>query len=56
MTKWFDTNYHYIVPEFRMDTKFILSGNKVFDEFAEAKALGLNAKPVLIGPDLSFAW
>ena len=50
MTKWFDTNYHYIVPEFRMDTKFILSSNKVFDEFAEAKALGLNAKPVLIGP------
>jgi len=50
MTKWFDTNYHYIVPEFRADTKFALSSGKVFDEFAEAKALGLNAKPVLIGP------
>ena len=50
MTKWFDTNYHYIVPEFRADTMFSLSGRKVFDEFAEAKALGLNAKPVLIGP------
>ncbi len=50
MTKWFDTNYHYIVPEFRADTEFKLSDTKVFDEFNEAKALGLNAKPVLIGP------
>ena len=50
MTKWFDTNYHYIVPEFHSGSKFALSGSKVFDEFAEAKALGLNAKPVLIGP------
>ncbi|WP_050025341.1 5-methyltetrahydropteroyltriglutamate--homocysteine S-methyltransferase [Verrucomicrobium sp. BvORR034] len=50
MTKWFDTNYHYIVPEFQADTKFTLSSTKVFDEFAEAKALGLNAKPVLVGP------
>jgi 5-methyltetrahydropteroyltriglutamate--homocysteine methyltransferase len=50
MTKWFDTNYHYIVPEFDAGTKFALSGSKVFDEFAEAKALGVNAKPVLIGP------
>jgi len=50
MTKWFDTNYHYIVPEFRLDTKFSLSGSKIFDEFEEAKTLGLNAKPVLIGP------
>jgi len=50
MTKWFDTNYHYIVPEFRADTKFALSSTKVFDEFAEAKALGINAKPVIIGP------
>jgi len=50
MTKWFDTNYHFIVPEFRTNTKFALSGTKVFDEFEEAKALGLNAKPVLIGP------
>ncbi|HVY12466.1 MAG TPA: 5-methyltetrahydropteroyltriglutamate--homocysteine S-methyltransferase, partial [Alphaproteobacteria bacterium] len=50
MTKWFDTNYHYIVPEFHAGTKFSLSSSKVFDEFAEAKALGINAKPVLIGP------
>ena len=50
MTKWFDTNYHYIVPEFRADTEFALSSSKVFDELAEAKALGLNAKPVLVGP------
>jgi len=50
MTKWFDTNYHFIVPEFRADTKFSLSSTKVFDELAEAIALGINAKPVLIGP------
>ena len=50
MTKWFDTNYHFIVPEFRADTKFALSSTKVFDELAEAQALGLNAKPVLVGP------
>ena len=50
MTKWFDTNYHYIVPEFEAGTTFKLSSTKVFNEFAEAKALGLNAKPVLIGP------
>ncbi len=50
MTKWFDTNYHYIVPEFQADTRFSLSSTKVFDEFAEARALGLNAKPVLVGP------
>lgn len=50
MTKWFDTNYHYIVPEFRADTKFSLSSRKVFDEFEEARALGIKAKPVLVGP------
>ncbi|NQY79037.1 MAG: 5-methyltetrahydropteroyltriglutamate--homocysteine S-methyltransferase [Candidatus Caenarcaniphilales bacterium] len=50
MTKWFDTNYHYIVPEFKADTSFKLSSDKIFQEFAEAKALGINAKPVLIGP------
>ena len=49
MTKWFDTNYHYIVPEFIKDQTFELFGTKVFDEFAEAKALGIPAKPVLIG-------
>ena len=50
MTKWFDTNYHYIVPEFHSGTEFKLSATKVFDELSEAQALGLNAKPVLIGP------
>ena len=50
MTKWFDTNYHYIVPEFKKDQEFKLFGTKVFDEFAEAKALGIETKPVLIGP------
>ncbi|TLD69192.1 5-methyltetrahydropteroyltriglutamate--homocysteine S-methyltransferase [Phragmitibacter flavus] len=50
MTKWFDTNYHYIVPEFHPNTQFQISSRKIFDEFAEAQALGINAKPVLIGP------
>ncbi|MEM6821170.1 MAG: 5-methyltetrahydropteroyltriglutamate--homocysteine S-methyltransferase [Verrucomicrobiota bacterium] len=50
MTKWFDTNYHFIVPEFHADTHFSLSSSKVFDEYAEAKALGINPKPVLVGP------
>jgi len=50
MTKWFDTNYHYIVPEFHADTRFALSSTKPFDEFAEALALGLKTKPVLTGP------
>ncbi|HEY2343622.1 MAG TPA: 5-methyltetrahydropteroyltriglutamate--homocysteine S-methyltransferase, partial [Chthoniobacteraceae bacterium] len=50
MTKWFDTNYHYIVPEFHAETSFALSSTKPFDEFAEALALGLTTKPVLIGP------
>lgn len=50
MTKWFDTNYHFIVPEFRADTKFSLSSSKVFNELSEARALGIHAKPVLVGP------
>lgn len=50
MTKWFDTNYHYIVPEFRADTTFQLSDTKIFDEFHEATQLGFKAKPVLVGP------
>jgi len=50
MTKWFDTNYHYIVPEFRARTTFKLSATKPFDEFQEALALGVRTKPVLIGP------
>lgn len=50
MTKWFDTNYHYIVPEFGERTTFKLSGTKPFDEFGEALALGIRTKPVLVGP------
>jgi 5-methyltetrahydropteroyltriglutamate--homocysteine methyltransferase len=51
MTKWLDTNYHYIVPEFTANQTFKLSSEKVFDEFNAAKAvLGEKAKPVLIGP------
>ncbi len=50
MTKWFDTNYHYIVPEFNAGTRFRLSTRKIFDEVAEAKALGITPRPVLIGP------
>ncbi len=50
MTKWFDTNYHYIVPEFQPRTTFKLSTTKPFDEFQEAMALGIRTKPVLIGP------
>jgi len=55
MTKWFDTNYHYLVPEFKPDTRFALDGGWLFDEVAEAQTAGFNAKPVLIGP-LSFLW
>ncbi len=50
MTKWFDTNYHYLVPEFDEATQFQVSSSKVFDEFIEASGLGIHAKPVLIGP------
>ncbi len=50
MTKWFDTNYHYIVPEFSPSSQFSLSANKVFDEFKEALDLDIVTVPVLIGP------
>ncbi len=50
MTKWFDTNYHYLVPEFHAGQTFQLSSTKPFDEFAEALALGIPTVPVLIGP------
>jgi 5-methyltetrahydropteroyltriglutamate--homocysteine S-methyltransferase len=55
MTKWFDTNYHYLVPEFHKNQSFRLRSRKVIDEFCEARALGLCAKPVLIGP-VSYLW
>ncbi len=50
MTKWFDTNYHYLVPELSPEQTFRLAGDKPFAELAEAQALGVPAKPVLIGP------
>ena len=50
MTKWFDTNYHYIVPEFTRAQKFRLASSKPVAEFTEAKQLGIRTKPVLIGP------
>jgi 5-methyltetrahydropteroyltriglutamate--homocysteine methyltransferase len=50
MTKWFDTNYHYLVPEFYRDQTFAFVCTDVITEFLEAKELGVNAKPVVIGP------
>ncbi len=50
MTKWFDTNYHYIVPEFDADTSFTLDASRLLEQVAEARALGLAAKPVIVGP------
>src|ERR1700712_3885268 len=50
MTKWFDTNYHYIVPEFTKNQKFTLYSKKVLNEFLEARENGIKAKPVLLGP------
>lgn len=50
MTKWLDTNYHYIVPELDAATNFKLASSKIFDEFAEAKAHGITTRPVLVGP------
>jgi 5-methyltetrahydropteroyltriglutamate--homocysteine methyltransferase len=50
MTKWFDTNYHYIVPEFHQGQMFTLASTKAVDEFQEALALGVKTKPVFLGP------
>lgn len=50
MTKWFDTNYHYIVPEFHKDQTFKYFSKKIINEFNEAKQNGILTKPVLIGP------
>lgn len=55
MTKWFDTNYHYLVPEVTADQQFELSGSKLFDETRELQALGYQPKPVLLGP-LTWLW
>ncbi|HEX7688048.1 MAG TPA: 5-methyltetrahydropteroyltriglutamate--homocysteine S-methyltransferase [Burkholderiaceae bacterium] len=50
MTKWFDTNYHYIVPEFTADTRFALDASRLLEQLAEARAQGVRAKPVIVGP------
>lgn len=50
MTKWFDTNYHYIVPEIGPATQFALNPAKVVAELEEAQKLGIAARPVIIGP------
>ncbi|WP_046655586.1 5-methyltetrahydropteroyltriglutamate--homocysteine S-methyltransferase [Lysobacter capsici] len=50
MTKWFDTNYHYLVPQFEPGQRFALRGDKPLAELAQAQALGLDARPVLLGP------
>ena len=50
MTKWFDTNYHYIVPEFTADSTFQLDTTRLLAQLAEARAQGVKAKPVIVGP------
>jgi 5-methyltetrahydropteroyltriglutamate--homocysteine methyltransferase len=55
MTKWFDTNYHYIVPEFTAATEFKLDLSRLLEQLAEAKAQDVAAKPVIIGP-VTYLW
>ena len=55
MTKWFDTNYHYIVPEFTADTRFELNPERLLAQLAEAQKQGVKAKPVIIGP-VTYLW
>lgn len=50
MTKYFNTNYHYIVPELEAEQSFSIAYEQIFDEVSEAQALGYKAKPVLLGP------
>lgn len=50
MTKWFNTNYHYIVPELSLDDNYVLNASKIIEEYQEAKGLGLKTKINLIGP------
>ena len=50
MTKWFNTNYHYIVPEFEADQSFRVASTKPVDEYREARRLGIDTRPVLLGP------
>ncbi|TKC87876.1 5-methyltetrahydropteroyltriglutamate--homocysteine S-methyltransferase [Trinickia terrae] len=55
MTKWFDTNYHYIVPEFTASTGFTLDPSRLVTQLTEARSAGVNAKPVIIGP-VTYLW
>ncbi|QTO45276.1 5-methyltetrahydropteroyltriglutamate--homocysteine S-methyltransferase [Burkholderia latens] len=55
MTKWFDTNYHYIVPEFHADTNFSFDPSRLLQQLAEAQALGVAVKPVILGP-VTYLW
>lgn len=55
MTKWFDTNYHYIVPEFQKNQKFKLLSTKIVDEYLEGKQMGIETKPVILGA-VSYLW
>lgn len=55
MKKWFDSNYHYLVPEFSEKSEFKLNDNKPVDDFIEAKEAGYNARPVILGP-LTLLW
>ncbi len=55
MTKWFDTNYHYIVPEVTKETHFSLHADRLIEQMTEAKHAGVNAKPVIIGP-ITYLW
>ncbi len=55
MTKWFNTNYHYMVPEFSLGQAFKLTWTQLLDEVDEALALGHNVKPVLLGP-MTYLW
>ncbi len=55
MTKWFDANYHYIVPEFYADTQFSLNPQKIIEQIIEARSANLAVKPVIIGP-VTYLW
>ena len=55
MTKWFDTNYHYIVPEFKKDTEFSLDISRLLQQIDEAKEQGAKIKPVIVGP-VTYLW
>lgn len=55
MTKWFDTNYHYIVPEFEANQCFSINSDKLFSEIREAQTLGRSVKPIILGP-ISYLW